>query len=95
MWLRLAACAAFLVVPVAYAQTGTAPSSTLSLDDAIARVATTHPDLRIFDGRRRAQHARAFAIEAFAQVERNRALILDDEDPPAVQHIFGIHQRAP
>ena len=49
MWLRLAACAAFLVVPVAYAQTGTAPSSTLSLDDAIARVATTHPDLRIFD----------------------------------------------
>ena len=52
MWLRLAACAAFLVVPVAYAQTGTAPSSTLSLDDAIARVATTHPDLRIFDGRR-------------------------------------------
>ena len=52
MWLRLAACAAFLVVPVAYAQMGTTPSSTLSLDDAIARVATTHPDLRIFDGRR-------------------------------------------
>ena len=52
MWLRLAACAAFLVVPVAYAQTGTAPSSTLSLDDAIARVARVHPDLRLFDGQR-------------------------------------------
>ncbi|WP_447585772.1 TolC family protein [Pseudoxanthomonas mexicana] len=52
MWLRLAALAAFMVVPVAYAQTGTAPTSTLTLDDAISRVATTHPDLRIFEGRR-------------------------------------------
>ena len=50
---------------------------------------------RGLDGRRGADHARSFAIEALAQIERNRALVLDDEDPPAVQHIFGIHQRAP
>ena len=40
-----------------------------------------------------AHDARSFATEALAQVERNRILLLDDEDPPAVQHIFGSHQR--
>ena len=41
MWPRLAAPAALLIVPVAYAQTGTTLNSTLSLDDAIARVTLT------------------------------------------------------
>jgi hypothetical protein len=50
---------------------------------------------RILHRGRWTHHARAFAIERFAQIERNRALVLDDEDPPAVQHIIGIHQRAP
>ncbi|WP_434989794.1 TolC family protein [Xanthomonas melonis] len=49
MWLRLAAVAAFAVVPCAMAQHAP-PQTVLTLDDAIARVAATHPDLRLADG---------------------------------------------
>ncbi|MCC4600383.1 TolC family protein [Xanthomonas melonis] len=49
MWLRLAAVAAFAVVPCAVAQHAP-PQTVLTLDDAIARVAATHPDLRLADG---------------------------------------------
>lgn len=54
MWLRLAALAAFAIAPCVHAQ---APSpavspDTLTLDDAIARVARVHPDLRLIDARR-------------------------------------------
>ena len=59
MWLRLAAWAAFAIAPCAHAQ---APSpavspDTLTLDDAIARVAGAHPDLRLIDARRSALQA--------------------------------------
>lgn len=50
MWLRLAALAVFAAVPCVQAQ---APSrEVLTLDDAFARVAQSHPDLRLFDSRR-------------------------------------------
>ncbi|MFC0154096.1 TolC family protein [Xanthomonas dyei] len=49
MWLRLAALAAFAVVPCAMAQ-DVPPQTVLTLDDAIARVAAKHPDLRLADG---------------------------------------------
>ncbi|MEA5124889.1 TolC family protein [Xanthomonas floridensis] len=49
MWLRLAAVAAFAVVPCAMAQ-DVPPQTVLTLDDAIARVAAKHPDLRLADG---------------------------------------------
>ncbi|MCC8537991.1 TolC family protein [Xanthomonas axonopodis pv. poinsettiicola] len=49
MWLRLAAVAALAVVPCAMAQHAP-PQTVLTLDDAIARVATKHPDLRLADG---------------------------------------------
>jgi len=50
MWLRLAAVAACFLLPCASvrAQTGSSP---LTLDDAFARVAETHPDLRLFGPR--------------------------------------------
>jgi cobalt-zinc-cadmium efflux system outer membrane protein len=46
MWMRLAALAAIAFVPCVYAQ-GTTPAVPLTLDDAIARVAQYHPDLRL------------------------------------------------
>ncbi|MBO9790317.1 TolC family protein [Xanthomonas phaseoli] len=49
MWLRLVALAAFAVVPVLHAQERPL-SQTLTLDDAVQRVAQTHPDLRLVDG---------------------------------------------
>ncbi|SEL13621.1 outer membrane protein, cobalt-zinc-cadmium efflux system [Pseudoxanthomonas sp. GM95] len=51
MWLRLAALAACAFVPAIYAQER-APSQTLTLQQAIERVAETHPDLRLVDGSR-------------------------------------------
>ncbi|CAD2249635.1 TolC family protein [Xanthomonas arboricola pv. juglandis] len=51
MWLRLAALAAFAVVPALYAQDRPL-SQDLTLDDAFQRVAKTHPDLRLIDGQR-------------------------------------------
>lgn len=52
MWLRLAAVAAFAVAPCAWAQ-AVPPDAVLTLDDAFARVARSHPDLRLADGQRR------------------------------------------
>lgn len=51
MWLRLTALAVFAVVPCAMAQ-DVPPKPVLTLDDAIARVARQHPDLRLADGQR-------------------------------------------
>ncbi|TAA36610.1 TolC family protein [Pseudoxanthomonas winnipegensis] len=51
MWLRLAALAVFAVVPVLHAQERS-PVPLFTLDQAIQRVASTHPDLRLVDGRR-------------------------------------------
>lgn len=50
MWLRLAAIAALTVA--ACAQALAQPRETLSLDDAFARVANTHPDLRLIRDQR-------------------------------------------
>ena len=57
MWMRLAAIAAFALVPRVYAQ---APASAvpLSLDAAIARVAVDHPDLQLVDAQRPVREAR-------------------------------------
>ncbi|MCC7635441.1 TolC family protein [Stenotrophomonas rhizophila] len=62
MWMRLAALAAFAFVPGAHAQ-GTAPAATsppvaLTLDDALARVAQYHPELRLVDAQRPVWEAR-------------------------------------
>lgn len=53
MWLRLAAVAAFAIAPCVHAQAPSpaVPPETLTLDDAIARVARVHPDLRLFGTR--------------------------------------------
>jgi outer membrane protein, heavy metal efflux system len=53
MWLRLAALAAFAIAPCVHAQAPSpaVPPETLTLDDAIARVARAHPDLRLFGAR--------------------------------------------
>ncbi|PZP61670.1 MAG: TolC family protein [Pseudoxanthomonas spadix] len=56
MWLRLAALAAFAVVPCALAQAR--PPAPLSLDQALRRVADTHPQLRLIDGERPVLEAR-------------------------------------
>ncbi|WP_369977712.1 TolC family protein [Xanthomonas bundabergensis] len=58
MWLRLAAVAAFAVAPCAWAQ-AVPPDAVLTLDDAFARVARTHPDLRLADGQQRVLAAEA------------------------------------
>jgi cobalt-zinc-cadmium efflux system outer membrane protein len=58
MWLRLAALAVFAAVPCVNAQTRP-PVPSLTLDDAIARVASTHPDLRLVDGQRAVLQAQA------------------------------------
>ena len=54
MWLRLAACAVFAIAPclVASAQSPGTSAGTLTLDDAFARVAHSHPDLRLVDRQR-------------------------------------------
>ena len=54
MWLRLAACAVFAIAPclVASAQSLGTSAGTLTLDDAFARVAHSHPDLRLVDRQR-------------------------------------------
>lgn len=53
MWLRLAAVAALSLAPYlqAWAQTNPISLSPLTLDDAFARVAQAHPDLRLFGPR--------------------------------------------
>lgn len=50
MWMRLAALAAFALVPCVHAQEP-ATAVPLTLDAAIARVALDHPDLRLIDAR--------------------------------------------
>lgn len=57
MWMRLAALAAIAFVPCVYAQ-GTTPAAPLTLDDAIARVAQYHPDLRLAQAQRPVWEAR-------------------------------------
>ncbi|MEN4953099.1 TolC family protein [Stenotrophomonas sp. TWI819] len=57
MWMRLAALAAIAFVPCVYAQ-GTTPAAPLTLDDAIARVAQYHPDLRLAQAQRQVWEAR-------------------------------------
>lgn len=54
MWLRLAALAALAIAPCVHAQAPSpiVPPDVLTLDDAVARVARTHPDLRLIDARR-------------------------------------------
>ncbi len=60
MWMRLAALAAFALVPCAYAR-GATPVVPLTLDEAIARVARSHPDLRVVDAQRPVWEARGEA----------------------------------
>ena len=60
MWMRLAALAAIAFVPCVYAQ-GTTPAVPLTLDDAIARVAQYHPDLRLAEAQRPVWEARRAA----------------------------------
>lgn len=57
MWLRLAALAAFAIAPVASARAQS--PVVMTLDDAFARVARTHPDLRLLDGQHRVLAAEA------------------------------------
>ena len=57
MWLRLAALAAFVAVSVAPARAQS--PVVISLDDAFARVARSHPDLRLVDGQQRVLAAEA------------------------------------
>jgi cobalt-zinc-cadmium efflux system outer membrane protein len=57
MWMRLAAIAAFALVPRVHAQ-APAPAVPLSLDAAIARVAVDHPDLQLVDAQRPVLEAR-------------------------------------
>lgn len=92
MWMRLAALAAMAFVPCAYAQ-GTAPVALfpdsppsagspsvplLTLDDALARVAHQHPDLRLVDVQRPVLEARrdaaAFGAPLTLGVELENAL---------------------
>jgi len=57
MWLRLAALAAFAIASVASARAQS--PVVITLDDAFARVARSHPDLRLADGRQRVLAAEA------------------------------------
>lgn len=57
MWMRLAALAVVAFVPCVYAQ-GTVAPDPLTLDDAIARVARYHPDLRLAEAQRPIWEAR-------------------------------------
>lgn len=50
MWLRLAALAAFVASPCVHAQGSS--REVLALDDALARVARAHPELRLMDASR-------------------------------------------
>ncbi|MGX5729679.1 TolC family protein [Pseudoxanthomonas beigongshangi] len=57
MWLRLAALAAFAIASAASARAQS--PVVMTLDDAFARVARTHPDLRLVDGQHRVLAAEA------------------------------------
>ncbi|WP_433852949.1 TolC family protein [Stenotrophomonas nitritireducens] len=57
MWKRLAALAALAIAPCAIAQVPSSPAP-LTLDEAVSRVARTHPDLRLPELRRAAAQAR-------------------------------------
>ena len=57
MWKRLAALAALAIAPCAFAQAPSPPAS-LTLDEAIGRVARLHPDLRLPALQRAAAEAR-------------------------------------
>lgn len=92
MWMRLAAIAAIALLPCAYAQgtASVAPSAQaappaaaasnppLTLDEAIARVARYHPDLRLADAQRPVWEARreaaAFGPPLTVGVELENAL---------------------
>jgi cobalt-zinc-cadmium efflux system outer membrane protein len=52
MWLRWATCVVIAVAPCAYAQDERPHLNSLTLDDALERVASVHPDLRLVDARR-------------------------------------------
>lgn len=52
MWLRLATCVVIAVAPCAYAQDDQSRLDSLTLDDALERVARVHPDLRLSDAQR-------------------------------------------
>ncbi len=60
MWMRLAAIAAFALVPRVHAQVPASPVA-LTLDAAIARVAERHPELQLIDAQRPLLQARADA----------------------------------
>ena len=89
MWLRLAALAAFAIAPCVYAQAPSpaVSSDSLTLDDAIARVARVHPDLRLIDARRGDSEVSARDIGQQVQALR---LALQGERVDA-----GLGQRAP
>lgn len=57
MWKRLAALAALAIAPCAIAQVPSSPAP-LTLDEAVSRVARTHPDLRLPELQRAAAQAR-------------------------------------
>lgn len=57
MWKRLAALAALAIAPCAFAQVSSPPVP-LTLDEAVSRVARTHPDLRLPVLQRAAAEAR-------------------------------------
>ena len=57
MWKRLAAIAALAIAPCAIAQVPSSPAP-LTLDEAVSRVARTHPDLRLPALQRAAAQAR-------------------------------------
>jgi cobalt-zinc-cadmium efflux system outer membrane protein len=57
MWKRLAALAALAIAPCAIAQVPSPPAP-LTLDEAVSRVARTHPDLRLPELKRTAAQAR-------------------------------------
>lgn len=59
MWLRLAAVAALAVAPCVLHAQARSPQRVFALDDAIARIAELHPDLRLIDGRRAVLDAQA------------------------------------